>query len=60
MCLHKHSNLAGRQGLVAYRHFAVAADAKQRLSAALEAVLGKPLSAGGQEVGASNSRPSDW
>ena len=45
---------------VAYRHFAVAADAKQRLSAALEAVLGKPLSAGGQEVGASNSRPSDW
>ena len=45
---------------VAYRHFAAAADAKQRLSAALEAVLGKPLSAGGQEVGASNSRPSDW
>ena len=45
---------------VAYRHFAAAADAKQRLSAAFEAVLGKPLSAGGQEVGASNSRPSDW
>jgi 2,4-dichlorophenol 6-monooxygenase len=45
---------------IAYRHVGVAADAKARLSSALEAVLGKPLSPAAREVGASNSRPSDW
>jgi 2,4-dichlorophenol 6-monooxygenase len=45
---------------VAFRHFEAAADAKARLSAALEQVLGRPLSAAGNEVGAGNSRLSDW
>jgi 2,4-dichlorophenol 6-monooxygenase len=45
---------------IAYRHPAPALDAEARLRAALEAILGKPLSSARAEAGASNSRPSDW
>jgi 2,4-dichlorophenol 6-monooxygenase len=45
---------------IAFRHFGAAQDAKARLSAALETVLGRPLSATGADLGASNSRLSDW
>jgi len=45
---------------VAYRHPTAAVDAKAKLTQALSRVLGKPISAACEEVGAGNSRPSDW
>jgi 2,4-dichlorophenol 6-monooxygenase len=45
---------------VAWRAHEAAADAKAKLGAALSQVLGQPLSAKGAELGASNSRLSDW
>jgi 2,4-dichlorophenol 6-monooxygenase len=45
---------------IAFREFGAEADAKARLCAALEKVLGKPLSAAKTEVGVGNSLPSDW
>ena len=45
---------------IAYRHSTAVSDAKAKLTAALAAVLGKPLSAERETVGAGNSRQSDW
>jgi 2,4-dichlorophenol 6-monooxygenase len=45
---------------VAYRHPTAATDAKARLTEALSHVLGKPIAAACESVGASNSRRSDW
>jgi 2,4-dichlorophenol 6-monooxygenase len=45
---------------VAFRAFGAPSDAKAQLSMALQQVLGAPLSAKSGQIGASNSRPSDW
>ena len=45
---------------IAFRHAVAASDAKAKLTQALEAVLGQKLTAAGAEVGAGNSRASDW
>jgi len=52
--------LARPDQFVAYRHPTAAVDAKAKLTQALSRVLGKPISAACEEVGAGNSRPSDW
>ena len=45
---------------IAFRSFGAAADAEAQLTAALEQVLGRPLSATWVEPSAGNSRQSDW
>ena len=45
---------------VAYRHPVAASDAKAKLTEALSRVLGKPISAVSEKVGAGNSRLADW
>jgi 2,4-dichlorophenol 6-monooxygenase len=45
---------------VAFRDPTAATDAKARLTQALSRVLGKPISAACEKVGAGNSRLSDW
>ena len=45
---------------IGYRHATAATDAKARLTQALETILGQKLSAEGADVGAGNSRASDW
>jgi 2,4-dichlorophenol 6-monooxygenase len=45
---------------IAYRHPVAATDAKAKLTEALSRVLGKPISAASEKVGAGNSRLADW
>jgi 2,4-dichlorophenol 6-monooxygenase len=45
---------------VAYRHLVAATDAKAKLTEALSRVLGRPISAVSEKVGAGNSRQADW